>query len=46
MSFKIKSEKQSRKSFLDVQIIGEEKTFTASVYRKLTVNTELQKQIC
>ena len=36
MSFIIESEKQNRMSFLDVQIIREDKTFTTSVYRKLT----------
>ena len=36
MSFKIESEKQSRMSFLDVQIIREDKIFTTSVYSKLT----------
>ena len=34
MSFTIDSEKQNRMSFLDVQIIREDKTFTTSVYRK------------
>ena len=34
MSFTIESEKQNRMSFLDVQVIREDKTFTASVYRK------------
>ena len=33
MSFTIESEKQNRMSFLDVQIIREDKTFTTSVYR-------------
>ena len=36
MSFAIESEKQNRMSFLDVQIIREDKTFTTSVYRKPT----------
>ena len=36
MSFTIESEKQNRMSFLDVQIIREDKTFTTSVYRKPT----------
>ena len=36
MSFTIESEKQNRMSFLDVQIICEDKTFTTSVYRKPT----------
>ena len=36
MSFTIESEKQSRMSYLDVQIILEYKTFTTSVYRKPT----------
>ena len=34
MSFALENEKQNKKSFLDVQIIGKGKTFTASVYRK------------
>ena len=34
MSFALESEKQNKMSFLDVQIIGKGKTFTASVYRK------------
>ena len=34
MSFTIVSEKQSRMSFLDVQIIREDKRFSTSVYRK------------
>ena len=34
MSFTIVSEKQSRMSFLDVQIIHEDKRFSTSVYRK------------
>ena len=38
MSFTIESEKQNRMSFLDVQIIREDKTFTTSVYRKATFN--------
>ena len=32
--FRNKGEKQNRMSFLDVQIIREDKTFTTSVYRK------------
>ena len=36
MSFTIESEKQNRTSFLDVQIIREDKTFTTSVYCKPT----------
>ena len=36
MSFKIESEKQGRMSSLDLQIIREDKTFTTSVYSKLT----------
>ena len=32
MSFTIENGKQNRMSFLDVQIIGEDKTFTASIY--------------
>ena len=36
ISFTIESEKQNRISFLDVQIIHEDKTFTASVYHKST----------
>ena len=34
-SFTIGNEKQKRMSFLDVQIIHEDKTFTTSVYCKL-----------
>ena len=34
MSFTIESEKQNRMSFLDAQIICEDKTFTTSVYHK------------
>ena len=34
MSFTNENGKQNRISFLDVQIIGEDKTFTTSVYRK------------
>ena len=34
--FRIEREKQNRMSFLDVQIIREDKTFTTSVYRKTT----------
>ena len=36
MSFTIESEKQNRMSFLDAQIICEDKTFTTSVYHKPT----------
>ena len=36
MSFAIKSKKQNRMSFLDVQIIRDDKIFTSSVYRKPT----------
>ena len=36
MSFTIESEKQSRMSFLDVQIICEDKIFTTSAYGKPT----------
>ena len=36
MLFAIENEKQSRMSFLDVSIIREDKTFTASVYPKPT----------
>ena len=36
MSFIIESEKQNRMSFLDVQIIREDKTFINSICRKLT----------
>ena len=36
MSFTIESEKQNIMSFLHVQIIREDKTFTVSVYRKPT----------
>ena len=32
MSFTTEREKQNRMSFLDVQIIGEDKTFTTPVY--------------
>ena len=35
MSFTIENEKQNRMSFLDVQIICEDQTFTSSVYYKL-----------
>ena len=39
MSFTIEKEKQKNKmSFLDVQIIHENKIFTTSVYRKPTFN--------
>ena len=34
MSFTIEREKQNRISFLDIEIICEDKTFTTSVYRK------------
>ena len=36
MSFTIERKKQNRMSFLDVEIIREDKTFTTSVYRKPT----------
>ena len=36
MLFTIQNEKQNRMSFLDVQVICEDKTVTTSVYRKLT----------
>ena len=36
MSFAIENEKQSRMTFLDVQIIREDKAFTTSAYRKPT----------
>ena len=36
MSFTIESEKQNRMSFLDVQIIREDKRFTTSLYHKPT----------
>ena len=36
ISFTIESEKQNRISFLGIQIIREDKTFTTSVYRTLT----------
>ena len=36
MSTTIESEKQNRLSFLDVQVIPEDKIFTNSVYRKPT----------
>ena len=36
MSFTIESEKQNRMSFLDAQIICEDKIFTTSVYHKRT----------
>ena len=35
MSFTIDREKQNTMSFLDVQIIHEDKTFTTSVYKNL-----------
>ena len=38
MSVSIENEKPKRISFLDVQIFGENKSFTASVYRKPTVS--------
>ena len=34
MSFTIEREKQNRMSFLDIEIIREDKTFTTFVYRK------------
>ena len=37
MSFTIEREKQKRISFLDIEIICEDKTFTTSVYRKPTI---------
>ena len=37
MSFKIECEKQNKFSFLDVQIIHQDKTFTISIYRKPTL---------
>ena len=33
LSFTIETEKQNKMSFLDVQIINEDKTFTSSLYR-------------
>ena len=36
MSFTIESEKQTRMSFLDIQVIRDDKAFTTSVYRKPT----------
>ena len=36
MFFTIEREKQNRMSFIDVQVIREDKTFTTSVYRKNT----------
>ena len=36
MSYAIRNEKQNRMSFLDVQIICEDKKFIISVYRKPT----------
>ena len=36
MSFIIENEKQNRMSFLNLQIIREDKTFTTSAYRKPT----------
>ena len=36
MPFTIESEKQNRMSFLDVQLLLENVTFTTSVYRKPT----------
>ena len=36
MSFTIEREKQNRMSFLDIAIIGEDKTFTTSVYSRPT----------
>ena len=38
MLFTIENEKQNRMSFLDVQIICEDRTFITSVYRKPTFN--------
>ena len=38
MSFTIEREKQNRMSFLDIEIIREDKTFTTFVYRKPTVS--------
>ena len=38
MSFTIEREKQNRISFLDIEIICEDKTFTTSVYRKPTIS--------
>ena len=38
MSFTNKNEKQNRISFLNVQIICEDKTFITSAYRKPTFN--------
>ena len=37
MSLKIECEKQNKFSFLDVQIIHQDKTFTISIYRKPTL---------
>ena len=34
MSFTIENEKQNRLSFLEIQVITEDKTFTTNVYRK------------
>ena len=36
MSFTIESEKEKKMSFIDVQIISDNKTFTTSGYRKPT----------
>ena len=36
MSFRIENKKQNRMSCLDIQIIGEDKKFTTSVYFKPT----------
>ena len=36
MFFRIEREKQNRMSFINVQVIREDKTFTTSVYRKTT----------
>ena len=36
MSFTIEIKKQNRMSFLEVQVIREDKTFATSVYRKPT----------
>ena len=36
MFFTIECEKQNRMSFLDIEIISEDKTFTTSAYHKAT----------
>ena len=36
MSFSMKTEKESKLSFLDVEIIREQGTFTTTIYRKPT----------